>query len=363
MVALPATYLASFPGEIRALLGSSSGSLLFQQTAANLAAEPGADVRVRTGSSTASVRVDGVVDLPFEDSFFQVVGLPPGAGASAPPDNVLIVTPAVFTRLIGTTGIVHQLHVGFDHAGLPASPHPAAVVIQDRANHLQAAVTGGALVGDNLGTVLTQAGEDAQYANLLFLLLGVPALALSAVVAGLVVALRSDRRRREMALLSLRGATSAQLFGLVLAEAAIVAALGALVGVLLAALTARWVLPGAPALSPGWTAAAAGGGLIVALGTQSVPVLRLLGHGGTTGVAAEAARVPATTMPWPLRTGLDLLLLLGAAVAFGLTARSGYHVVLAPKAFRRPRSTTPPSPGRRSPGPVWLCWCGGSRPW
>ncbi len=82
------------------------------------------------------------------------------------------------------------------------------MAVQGRSNNLQVAVAGGALIGDNLGTALTAAGEDARYANLLFLLLGLPGLVLSAIVARLVVTLRSDRRRREIALLRLRGAPS-----------------------------------------------------------------------------------------------------------------------------------------------------------
>jgi putative ABC transport system permease protein len=330
VVAISPTYAASFPDELRHLLGANSGSMLFQQTAANLALEPGGQVSVQAGGQRRSVTVDGVVDMPFEDSFFQVVGLAPGAGASAPPDNVLLVTPDVFATLVGTTAVVHQLHVRFAHQGLPSDPQTAAIAVADRANHFQAAVTGGALVGDNLGTVLTKAGEDAQYANLLFLLLGVPAVGLSAVVAGLVVALRSDRRRREMALLALRGAASDQLLGLIVAESVLVAAVGSAVGVVAAHFVAASALPGSPPLAPGWTLAAVVGGLLVALATQAVPVLGLLRRGGP-GVAAEASRAPRTTTPWPLKAGLDVILLAAAAVAFGLTASSGYRVVLAPE--------------------------------
>lgn len=331
VVSISPTYATAFPAEVRHLLGANSGSLLFQQTAANLAAEPGTSVGVKSGSQTTKVTIDGIVDLPFADSFFQVVGLAPGTGASAPPDNVLLVTPAVFARLVPTATVVQQFHVGFEHALLPSGPHAAAVVVGDMANHFQAAVTGGALVGDNLGAVLTQAGEDAQYANLLFLLLGVPALALSVVVAGLVVALRSERRRRDLALLSLRGASSALIFRLVVAEALVVAVLGSVIGVAVAGWTTARVLPGAPSLSVGWTLSAVVGGFLVAVATQAGPVVRQLKTGRGAGVAADAARGTVTRPPWPLRAGLDAVLLVGAALAFGLTARSGYQVVLAPE--------------------------------
>lgn len=330
VVSLPATYGSTFPGELRRLLGADSGVLLFQQTAANLAAEPGATVRVRTPAGTTSVTVDGVVDMPAEDSFFQVVGLAPGAGASAPPDNVLIVQPQTFASVTGGVTVVHQFHVGFDHSGLPADPQTSAIAIQGRVNNFQAAVAGGALVGDNLGAVLTAAGGDASYANLLFLLLGIPGFALAALVAALVVALRSDRRRREFALLRLRGASTPQLAGIAIGEALATAVLGAGLGVPLAAVALRLAVPGA-SLVASWTIVAAIGGALLAVATQAAPALRLAFGHARSGVAVEAARSAPPTSPWPLRVGLDVILLAGAAVSFALTARSGYQVVLAPE--------------------------------
>jgi putative ABC transport system permease protein len=334
VVSVPASYASHFPAELRHLLGKEQGSMLLQQTAANLAAAPGQRITVGTASGARPLTVDGIVDMPAEDSFFQVVGLPVGAGVSAPPDNVVLVPPAVFASVVGPTPVVHQLHIGFDHAWLPGDPQTAAIEVQGRANNFQASVAGGALVGDNLGTALTAAGEDARYADLLFLLLGLPGLALAAVVAALVVTLRWDRRRRETALLRLRGASVGQISRLVAGEAVLTAALGTAIGLPLAALAVRLALPAGGSLSLGWVTAATAGGVLLALATQTGPVLRLaLGRGRDQhdGVAAAAARAPRTGTPWPLRAGLDVILLAGAAFAFALTARSGYQVVLAPE--------------------------------
>jgi putative ABC transport system permease protein len=331
VVSLSPAYASTFPGELRHLLGATTGSMLFQQTAANLATEPGGVIKVRTASGSHPLTVDGIVDMPAEDSFFQVVGLAPGSGVSAPPDNVVLVPPAVFASVVGDTPVLHQLHVGFLHDQLPSDPQTAAIEVQGRAHHFQAAVAGGALVGDNLGTALTLAGEDASYANLLFLLLGLPGLALAAVVAALVVALRTDRRRREIALLRLRGASTAAVTRIVGVESLAVAALGAALGIPGALLAIRLALPAGTPLSLGWTVAGVLSGLLLAVITQAGPVVRLAVGRQRSGVATEASRAPRDTTPWPLRAGLDLLLLLGAAVSFALTARSGYQVVLAPE--------------------------------
>ncbi|MDQ1599814.1 MAG: putative transport system permease protein, partial [Actinomycetota bacterium] len=123
VVAIPPSYDKAFPGELRHLLGARSGVLLLQQTAANLAAAPGDRFTVRTANGATPLTAAGVVEMPAADSFFQVVGLAPGAGVSAPPDNVVLVTPTVFDRVVGTTPVVQQLHVGFRHGTLPPDPH------------------------------------------------------------------------------------------------------------------------------------------------------------------------------------------------------------------------------------------------
>ena len=332
VVALPPQYAQAAPAEIRYLLGSRTGVLLQQQTAANLAAGPGSSVRVALpGGGQQAVRVDGVADLPQADSFFQVIGAPPGAGATAPPDNVLLVPPARFAALTRGATVITQFHVLFDHAPLPHDPAAAAALSTQRANHFQAQVAGGALVGDNLGAALSAAREDALYAQLLILLLGVPGLALAAVVASLVVALRGERRRREVALLRLRGARPAQLLRVVAGETALTGGLGVLLGIPLALLAVRLALPSGARLSLGWTVAAAVIGLLLAAATQLGPAARAALRPRADGIGAAAARVQPTGLPWPLRLGLDVVLLAGAGLVFYLTARGGYQVVVVPE--------------------------------
>src|SRR3954454_309216 len=87
-------------------------AVLQQQTAASLAAVPG--TRITVLGSRRTVTVTGVADLPNADSFFPGIGTPTGAGASAPPDNVLLVSPSRFAGLVAGTGIIHQFHVRLD---------------------------------------------------------------------------------------------------------------------------------------------------------------------------------------------------------------------------------------------------------
>jgi putative ABC transport system permease protein len=321
VVALPDDYAAFAPGEIRSLLGAG-GAVLQQQTASNLGAAPGGVVTVL--GADRPVTVTGVVDLPNADSFFQVVGAPTGSGASAPPDNVLLVSPARFAALVSGAAVTHQFHVRLDHHALPSDPAIAADEVTRRVNHYVADVAGGALVGDDLGVSLSAAREDALYARLLVLLLGIPGLLLSGVVTALVISLRNDRQRRDLALLRLRGVTprrAAVLFGLTaLADGCLGAGLGA----------AGAVLSSPARLSGLWLGIGALVGVLLAVVTELMPVARLL-RGPAPTVAQGATQLPAARTPLALRLGLDAVLLAGSGIVFWLTARGGYQVVVVPE--------------------------------
>ena len=328
VVALPADYASFAPSEIRRLVGSTRGVVLQQQTAANLAAAPGATVTV-LGSGKA-VRVAGVVDLPNADSFFQVVGTPLGSGASAPPDNVLLVAPAQFAGLVAGAPVIHQFHVQLDHHRLPSDPAQAADAITQRVNHYVASVAGAALVGDDLGASLSSAREDALYARLLVLLLGVPGLVLSAVVTALVISLRNDRQRRDLALLRLRGATPARAGTLLGLTALCDGLLGAAAGAGGSEAANKLALGSGAHLSVVWLAAGALVGILLALATELAPVARLL-RGQSPTVAEGATQLAATRSPLALRLGLDVVLLASSGVVFWLTSRNGYQVVVVPE--------------------------------
>src|SRR5205085_5565567 len=140
VLGLPPAYASAFPGELRTLVGSASGVLLAQQTAANLHARPGDIVKIgRPHGRPAAVKVDGVVDLPAADSLFQQVGAPPGAQAQAPPDNVILLPAPLFSKLEGAG--VTQVHAGLDHR-LPASPSSAFKTVDGRKLNLETKLAG-----------------------------------------------------------------------------------------------------------------------------------------------------------------------------------------------------------------------------
>ena len=91
----------------------------------------------------------------------------------------------------GVTADRTQVHAA-SRTRCPAARARRSRRCQGDARNLETRLAGAGLVGDNLGTALDKARQDALYAQLLFLFLGVP----GAVLAGLVTAVDRLRGRR-----------------------------------------------------------------------------------------------------------------------------------------------------------------------
>jgi putative ABC transport system permease protein len=332
VVGLPDGYASAFPGEIRVLSGSGSGVLLAQQTAANLHARPGDTVVIaRAGRRPASVRVDGVVDLPQADSLFQTVGAAPGSQPQAPPDNVVLLPRAVFDRIETTAHM--QIHVRLDHH-LPASPAAAFDRVAGEARNLELRLAGAGRVGDNLGSALDGARQDALYAQLLFLFLGVPGAIIAGLLTVAVAGLGAQRRRHEQALLRTRGAATRQLVRIAAAETLLAGGLGVALGLggalLIGHLSFGTASFGAgPVAAALWAAGSAAGGLAVAAAAIALPAwhdARALTVTGQRAHAGRARRAPAWQRWW-----LDLLALAGAGLVYWQASQNGYQLVLVPE--------------------------------
>ncbi|MFK0106099.1 FtsX-like permease family protein [Streptomyces sp. NPDC091217] len=337
VLGLPDGYRARFPDAVRTLSGSSTGVLLAQQTASNLHAAPGDTIGIRfPGAGLRQVRVDGVVDLPQADSLFQTVGAPSQSQPTAPPDNVVLLPAARFAALTrGATGVTTQIHTARDTTRLPSDPASAFSAVTGAAHHLEARSAGTALVGNNVGAALDSARQDALYAQILFLFLGVPGAVLAAALTAAVASAGGERRRQEQGLLRLRGLRPRQITGLAGLEAALIGLLGGLAGLGIATLTGRLAFGTASfGASAGtwsvWYAVAFVLGVAVAAGAVLVPALRDL----RTVTVADTRRqedLRRTRSPWWLRYGLDFALLICSWLVFRASSGNQYALVLAPE--------------------------------
>jgi putative ABC transport system permease protein len=334
---LPDGYRGRFPDAIRTLSGSSTGVLLAQQTASNLHAAPGDTIGVRLpGLGARQVKVDGVVDLPQADSLFQTVGAPSQSQPAAPPDNVVLLPAARFAALThGTAGVTTQIHVARDTSRLPSDPAAAFTSVTRAAHNLEARSAGTALVGDNVAAALDSARQDALYAQILFLFLGVPGAVLAAALTVAVASAGGERRRQEQGLLRLRGLRPGQITGLAGAEAALTGLLGGLAGLGIAALTGRLAFGTASfgTSAGGWAAwygVAFVLGAAVATGAVLVPALRDL-RTVTVAETRKESGARGTRSPWWARYGLDFALLIGSWLVFRASSGNQYALVLAPE--------------------------------
>lgn len=336
VVAFDDGYVSNFPAEIRLLSGNANGVLVAQQTAANLHVAPGDHVTIdRIGQPPLSVQVAGVVDLPDADSLFQAVGLPAQAEPQAPPDNVVILPQALWLEAFASQQSVRpdtvrlQLHVRLARGVLPPDPISAFTSVSGAVKNLEVRVAGQALVADNLGSRLDAVREDARYASLLFLFLGLPGVALAMALTFTVTSSGAARRRVEQALLRIRGATPCTMLALTAAEATIVTIGGTAVGLGAARLFGQSVPDMGPA-SAGIDAqiVAAAAGLVAGFAAYLYPAWRDARQ--NTVSAARRILVRAGPPLWR-RLWLDALALAASGLLFWQSESTGYQIVLAPE--------------------------------
>jgi putative ABC transport system permease protein len=338
VLGLPPDYATTFPGEIRPLVGATAGVLLAQQTAANLGASVGSTITIgRPGQPKTTVTVDGIVDLPAADSLFQSIGVAPGSAPTAPPDNVVLLPEAAWRRMFANAASgasSTQIHVQLAH-DLPADPGAAFAQVIGRAKNLEASLAGGGLVGNNLAAQLDGARTDAIYAEMLFLFLGLPGVIIAALLAGVIASSGRERRRREQALLRVRGAAPKRIVRLAWAEAVLIAAVGTLVGLIAAAAvgdiafgTSSFGATTGQAQAWGVTSAVFGlalsGIIIVVPAWRDVRMLSVHDAQGTASTGLERRPVWA-------RAYLDVICLGLGGLIYWQAVRSGYQVVLAPE--------------------------------
>lgn len=337
VLGLPPDYQLLFPGQIRPLLGASSGVLLAQQTAANLHAMVGSIVTVASvGAAPFDVTVAGIIDLPNADALFQVIGPQRGASPTAPPDNVIMLPDPIWRTHFGEAarlaggGARLQLHVGLDHARLPAAPDVAFATTTGMAKNFEVRAAGEAVVGDNISARLDAVRQDALLARILLLFLGLPGVVLALLLTISVVRADSVRRRHDFALLSLRGAGAAQVVSLVAVETMVVSLLAVSFGVAASIALSRLALHVDVGIygTAAWLSVTAFAAIAVSSLAVIGPVVADLRQSSVSGRRMWLPIEHAAS--WE-RGKLDIVLLLLAALIYWRSASTGYQLVLAPE--------------------------------
>jgi putative ABC transport system permease protein len=212
---------------------------------------------------------------------------------------------------------------------LPPDPSAAFFRAQHTANNFEARVAGSAALADNLAARLDAVRADSLYAHVLFLFLGIPGVILALLVTLAVASSGSERRRREQALLRLRGASLVQLLRLAAIEAIAVAGLGVVLGLLLAiTVVLTWWRMANLGLAVPWFILV--GAIGVGFGVAASLVPAWMDATGTS-IAAARAEADRPTPPLWQRLYLDAIILVAGGLVLWMVARSGYEIVLAPE--------------------------------
>lgn len=336
VLGLEADYRTLFPGQIALNFGAWDGVLAPSQTAANLHIAPGDTVTIQlVGVGPVDVKIAGVVALPNADSMFQAVGVSKNLAPQAPPDNVLLMPMQQWRTIFGPQSSTRpdsvrtEIHVRFDRSILPPDPSAAFVQAQRTANNFEARVAGSAALADNLAARLDGVRADALYARVLFLFLGIPGVVLALLVTLAVASSGSERRRREQALLRLRGASRPQVLRLAGIEAIAIGGFGTIIGLVLAVVVAvSWWQLGDLRLAVPWLVVVGVIGVGFGVAASLLPAWM---DATRTSISAARAEVDRQTSPLWQRLYVDIVILGLGAIAFWTVARSGYELVLAPE--------------------------------
>lgn len=334
---LSANFASDFPNQLRLLSGSLSGVLLSQQTAANLHAVPGDSVTIaRLAQPPLTIKIDGVVELPNADQLFQIVSATPQAARTVPPDNVILFPQGQWREAFKSQlenlpqTAQRQLHVSLVHTILPSSPTDAFVTAQEMANNLSAKLAGNGVIVNNLSARLDGVRQDSLFARVLFLFLGMPGAIIAILLTVMIVLSTSDRRRREIALLQMRGANTRQILNILSIEACIVGSVGALVGLAAAEALSPIFVKGPLAVNDLiWFAVSGMVGLVATFLVFLLPSWFALRK--TALENAAQSRLVTQLQPAWQKLWLDVLAVAAALLIFWQVSATGYQVVAAPE--------------------------------
>ncbi|TMD27328.1 MAG: ABC transporter permease, partial [Chloroflexi bacterium] len=328
--------------------------------ASNLGIVPGATVRFTlAGGSALDLEVSGIVDISGADLILGPVDPAHRSAGANPPTNVAVldratlesavlprIPPGALAEIPSAGGasapsgggpvvaaepaVLRELHLRFDHGQVPGDPTEAQGWLDQVRRRLERQGAGSFTIADDAGSTLEPIAGDLAWGQVLFIFLAVPGIALALALSRLAAEATAESTRRHGALLRARGATSRELYRLLLSMTALGALFGAVVGAAGGTL-ASFALFGSQlgSVDPaGLVVRVAAGGVVgatvLAVVAAAIPLRDQL-RGEVVSGRQELQRV---RRPWWQRLYLDVLALAAGAAAFVFTGGAGVHPVL-----------------------------------
>jgi putative ABC transport system permease protein len=352
VLAVPTNYLSHIH-TFRLLHGAfvPGAIVLDQQMAATLQAQIGDRVSLtpRPGKRPVSYRVSGVGLITAPDVVFQPLNPQLGPAPAQPPANALIMPIQTFASTLGRSvpslpgsatapsavpaaqnAIQWQVQAQVDPSSVGGTPAQAYTLAGGIVHRVERSLPGQVQFVDNLSDQLNGAASDALYAETLYIMLALPG-ALAALGLAYLAALGTvERDRRDLALLRARGASRKELFGLALAESAVLGLVAGVLGTGVALAAVAVIISGGPDLTlvrGGITAV-----VCVLLGTAGALAARVGATASVLRASISESRRGVRREHRPLwqRLYLDVAALALSGAIYWLTASTGFSAVLNP---------------------------------
>lgn len=307
------------------------GALLAPSTASQLGVTVGDSVVVTTASGKEAVAVSGILDPAAAEPLFSS-GDPNYEGEFAVVPDVMVMPLAMYQHSAlalmpgtaqGKAPLDPQVYVQLDRSRFASSPAKAQTDVRNFAFGLERRFTGQVKITNNDESALNRAKKDVLGADVIFIFLGIPGIAVAGFLAFGSTKVFQEETRREIGLLRARGASPRQVMAIAAINALMVGALGSFTGLLLGWAVAT-LAGGAGSVGPSDAARATpfalSAGILVTALALVVPVVLSLRH----EITAERRRVVRVN-PNPVwqRYWLDVIALGLAALFLLVTYLSG----------------------------------------
>ena len=219
----------------------NKGALISQATASHLGLKTGGTVVVTSASGTASFPVAGILDSAASEPLFSS-GDPNFEGEFAIVPDVVVLPLSVYQAspaalvpgvVQGKAPLDPQVYVQLDRTQFSASPARAQRNVRNFAFGLERRFTGQVTITNNDESALDRAKKDVIGADIIFIFLGIPGVAVAGFLAFGATQVFREEGRRELALLRARGAGPRQVMAVAACNAAVVGLLGSVAGLLI----------------------------------------------------------------------------------------------------------------------------------
>lgn len=237
------------------------GVLISAATASQLGVKTGEGVVVTSASGKAIFTVAGILDSSAAEPLFSS-GDPNFEGEFAIVPDVIVMPLAVYQgspialvpgAVVGKAPLDPQVYLQLDRSRFASSPATAQKDVRNFAFGLERRFTGQLKITNNDVSALNRARKDVIGADIIFIFLGIPGVAVAGFLAFGATQVFREESRREMALLRARGAGPRQVMTVAAFNAAFVGILGSVAGLLV-----------------GWAVASFAGGLGVVTASDVV---------------------------------------------------------------------------------------------